>query len=427
MWYKLGMSIKKELLLLKRDFGGLIILFVMPVILVVTVTLIQNSSYQAISDRKLPIILVDNDGGSIADTIKKQINASGTFEWIDQIDGQAITEETAKKAVNKGTYQMALVLPAQLSADLKVKIDQNVEKILEEFSMATANVDIDRIVTDKEIHLYFDPATQNSFKEGIKNAIDRMIAQTENQLIYAAFQQSLGEGTAPLVGSVKDFIQFKEMSPLLEQQPIKPNSVQHNVPAWSLFAIFFIMVPLSINMVKEKTLGTQVRLLCNPTPTYVLLAGKTITYLLICLLQFYLIVLVGRFVFPQLGLPQFEVQGYFILLSIMTLFAGLAAIGLGIILGTLAKTQEQSSPFGATFVVILAAVGGVWIPVFAMPELMQYVSKLSPMNWALSGYYDIVLRNGSLLDIAPEIALLFLFFVFMVIIAILYDKRKRAV
>ncbi len=427
MWYKLGMSIKKELLLLKRDFGGLIILFIMPLILVVTVTLIQNSSYQAISDRKLPIVLVDNDGGSIADTIKKQINASGTFEYINQIDGVNVTEEVAKKEVNKGNYQMALVLPKNLSRDLNLKIEQNVEKILAEFSLEQEHTVLDKKVEDKEIRLYFDPATQSSFKEGIKNAIDKMIAQTENQLIYSAFQTNLATSSAPLSLDVNNFIQFKEMSPKAAQQPTKPNSVQHNVPAWTLFAIFFIMVPLSINIVKEKTLGTQVRLRSNPTPTYILLAGKTVTYLMICLLQFYSIVLVGRYLFPQIGLPKFEVQGYFMLLSIMTLFSGLAAIGLGIILGTLAKTQEQSSPFGATFVVILAAVGGVWIPVFAMPQMMQYVSKLSPMNWALSGYYDIVLRNGSLLDIVPEISLLFLFFVIMVSISILYDKKKRSV
>lgn len=421
------MSIKKELLLLKRDFGGLIILFIMPLILVVTVTLIQNSSYQAISDRKLPIVLVDNDRGSIADTIKKQINASGTFEYVDQIDGVSVTEALAKKEVNKGNYQMALVLPKNLSRDLNLKIDQNVEKILAEFSIEQESSVLDKTVEDKEIRLYFDPATQSSFKEGIKNAIDKMIAQTENQLIYSAFQANLASSSAPLSLDVNNFIQFKEMSPKAEQQSSKPNSVQHNVPAWTLFAIFFIMVPLSINIVKEKTLGTQVRLRSNPTPTYILLAGKTVTYLMICLLQFYSIVLVGLYLFPQIGLPKFEVHGYFMLLTIMTLFSGLAAIGLGIILGTLAKTQEQSSPFGATFVVILAAVGGVWIPVFAMPLMMQYVSKLSPMNWALSGYYDIVLRNGTLLDIVPEISLLFLFFVIMVSISILYDKKKRSV
>jgi len=111
----------------------------------------------------------------------------------------------------------------------------------------------------------------------------------------------------------------------------------------------------------------------------------------------------------------------------LTLFAGLAAIGLGILLGTIAKTQEQAAPFGSTFVVILAALGGVWIPVFAMPTVMQIISKISPMNWALNGYYDIMLRNGGIKDIFPEILSLFLFFSLMLAIALIYDKKKRFV
>ena len=203
--------------------------------------------------------------------------------------------------------------------------------------------------------------------------------------------------------------------------------MQHNVPAWTLFAIFFIIVPLSINLVKEKNQGTYVRLITNPTPNILLILGKTATYLIICLIQFYLILAVALFLFPQMGLPQINVDGKLINLSILTLFAGLAAIGLGILLGTIAKTQEQAAPFGSTFVVILAALGGVWIPVFAMPTVMQFISKISPMNWALNGYYDIMLRNGGIKDILPEILSLFLFFSLMLAIALIYDKKKRFV
>ncbi|MCF6185558.1 MAG: ABC transporter permease, partial [Bacteroidales bacterium] len=105
----------------------------------------------------------------------------------------------------------------------------------------------------------------------------------------------------------------------------------------------------------------------------------------------------------------------------------LAAIGVGILLGTLANTPEQSAPFGATTVVILAAIGGVWIPVFAMPQVMQVVAKLSPMNWGLNGFYDVIIRNGELADIIPEISLLGLFFCSMIFISIYYDKVKNAV
>ena len=57
--YKLGIAIYKEFLLLKRDIGGLVILFLMPLVLVITVTLIQNSSFVKDDNVKVPIILID--------------------------------------------------------------------------------------------------------------------------------------------------------------------------------------------------------------------------------------------------------------------------------------------------------------------------------------------------------------------------------
>ena len=195
----------------------------------------------------------------------------------------------------------------------------------------------------------------------------------------------------------------------VNNEDVKPNSVQHNVPAWTLFAIFFIIVPLSINIVKEKNQGTMIRLITNPVPYAILLAGKTATYLLICVIQFFLMIAVGIYLFPYLDLPVLDVSGKLFLMTFVAIFSGLAAIGLGILLGTIAKTQEQSAPFGATSVVILAAIGGVWVPVFAMPKIMQFVSNVSPMNWGLNAFYDVLLRNGSIIDILPELFFLLLF------------------
>jgi len=115
------------------------------------------------------------------------------------------------------------------------------------------------------------------------------------------------------------------------------------------------------------------------------------------------------------------------MLFVVAFFAGLAAIGLGLLLGTIAKSQEQSAPFGATFVVILAALGGVWVPVFAMPKLMQTLSKLSPMNWGLEAFYDVFLRNANFSQLLPNISLLFLFFMVTLVISIVYNTRKNAV
>lgn len=428
MMYKLLMSVYKEFLLLLRDMGGLVILFVMPLVLIITVTLIQDSTFRKVSDAKIPILVVDRDKGKVGASVLENLEKSNYFSVVTQISNQPVTEAVAQDAVLKGQYQMAIIIPSNLSSDLQAKIDHNVEKIMGSFGAAdtvkkaTAN----DAIGQKEVKLYFDPAVQPSFKNAVMSSIDKMISQIESRSIYTAFQDQLGDQAS---GSFeqKSFITFKEIMPKANDKEIIPNSVQHNVPAWSLFAIFFIVIPLSINIVKEKSQGTFVRLRTNPVSNVIVLGGKTISYLIICMIQFYMMIAVAIFLFPHLGLPALNINGNLFLLSIVALFAGFAAIGFGILLGAIAKTQEQSAPFGATSVIILAALGGVWVPVFAMPKVMQLFAHISPMNWGLNAFYDVFLRNAGILYILPKLGLLFLFFVVTISIALMYEKKKRTV
>lgn len=426
---KIWMSVVKEFLLLKRDLGGLIILFIMPLVLVITVTLIQDSTFKTISDNKIPILLVDKDNGSVSKTVFDNLEKSNLFSVVTQIDNKPITEELAKESVYKGKFQLAIVIPKDLSVDLQAKIDQNVQNIISKMGLtetdSTAQAEKPKVIREKEVKLYFDPAVQMSFKNAVMSSIDKMISQIESKSIYTTFENQLGEGTTEF--EQKSFITFKEIIPKINNKEVRPNSVQHNVPAWTLFAIFFIVIPLSINIVKEKSQGTFVRLLTNPVSNLVVIIGKTITYSAICMIQFYMMVAVAVFLFPHIGLPSLNIEGHLFLMSVVALFSGFAAIGFGILLGTVANTQEQSAPFGATSVLILAAVGGVWVPVFAMPTIMQYIAKSSPMNWGLEAFYDVLLRNVSFLEIIPKISLLFLFFIITTSIALFYDKKKRTV
>jgi len=421
------MSIYKEFLLLKRDLGGVVTLFVMPLVLIIAVTLIQDSTFKTVTNAKIHILFVDNDKGKVSKTVYDNLEKSDIFSVVTKIDNEPLSEALAKEAVFKGKYQLAIIIPKNLSSDLQAKIDQNVQKMVSSLGLTDTltKKENSKIINQKEVKLYFDPAVQMSFKNAVMSSIDKMISQIETHSIYATFQEQLGEGSTSF--EQKSFITFKEIVPKVNDKEIIPNSVQHNVPAWTLFAIFFIVIPLSINVVKEKTQGTFVRLRTNPVSNGIVLAGKTVMYLIICMIQFYMMVAVAIFLFPHLGLPALNVEGNLFLMSIVALFSGFAAIGFGILLGTIAKTQEQSAPFGATATIILAAIGGVWVPVFAMPKVMQIIAQSSPMNWGLNAFYDVLLRNATILDILPEIGLLFLFFLITITFALLYDKKKRAV
>ncbi len=416
-------STYKEFLLLTRDIGGIAILFIMPLVLIITITLIQDSTFKTVTDYKIPILIVNNDNGHVSKTILEGLEKSNTFE-INLKEA----ENTARDLVFKGKYQLAIIIPENLSSGLDKKVSQNVDGIIEKFGLEETSDNFQQeIIESKEVKLYFDPATQLTFKNSVKNGIDKMVAKIETESIYKAFQEQLTDDPSEVIFDTESFITFNEILPQKDNEEYIPNSVQHNVPAWTLFAIFFIIVPLSINIVKEKSQGTFVRLRTNPVSYAIVLGGKTLVYLIVCLIQFILMLMVGLYVFPAIGLPTLDISGRLPLLFVVAVFAGLAAIGLGLLLGTIAKTQEQSAPFGATFVVILAALGGVWVPVFVMPKIMQALSQISPMNWGLNAFYDVFLRNGSLLDILPEISLLLLFFLATTLIAIVYNEKKNAV
>lgn len=418
--HKLWASTHKEFLLLIRDFGGLAILFIMPLLLLITITLVQDNTFKTIKETKIPVLLVDNDKGNVSKSIRNGLTETDSFEIIYEE-----TENGAKELVFKGKYQLAIVIPMDLSTDLEKKVNENVEGILSKFGLDEAIEPASKnVVAQKEVRLYFDPATQMSFKSSVKNGIDKMISQIETQSIYKAFQQQLTDDETEVIFETESFITFKEID---QSEDIIPNSTQHNVPAWTLFAIFFINIPLSINMVKEKNQGTFVRLRTNPISYSTVLGGKTLVYLAVCIVQFALMLLVGVYLLPILGLPKLDISNKLPMLFVVAFFAGLAAIGLGLLLGTVARTQEQSAPFGATLVVILAALGGVWVPVFIMPRFMQLLSNISPMNWGLNAFYDVFLRNGGFIEIVPEITLLFLFFALTTIISIVYYERKNAV
>ncbi len=418
--YKLWRSFIKEILLLKRDIGGIVIIFVMPLLLIITITLIQDSTFKNMEGSKIPIIFIDNDQSEISESIKKQLENSKTFELLTDFN-----EKSAETAVFGGDYQMAIVIPKNLTKDINSNIDSKVQSIVSSFGLETDSTAIKQNTSKaKDIRLYFDPATNISFKNNVMNAVNKMVFEIENKKIYKAFQDQLGT-TEDLKNN--SLIAFKEITPKKGNMDVLPNSVQHNVPAWALFAIFFIVVPLSINLVKEKSQGTSVRARISPTPYFIHILGKTFTYLIICVIQFLLMVAVGIYLFPYMDLPQFDVTGKMFPLIIVTIFAGLAAIGFGVLLGTVADTQEQSAPFGATSVVVLAAIGGIWVPVFLMPEFMQTIAKFSPMNWGLNAYYDIILRNSGIGGIAKEIIFLFLFYIAMVAISLFYERKQNAV
>lgn len=181
-----------------------------------------------------------------------------------------------------------------------------------------------------------------------------------------------------------------------------PTSAQQNAPAWALLAMFFLTVPLSVAVIKERQQGIITRLRALPVPSWVLLAGKILPYFLINTIQLLMVLGEGMYVLPLLGGDALTVGHAPFALAVVAASANLAAIGYGLLLATFVQSQEQATSFGAVSVLIMAAIGGILVPKMVMPTAMQELSVVSPMSWGLDGFQAIFVRGDGLAGVLPD-------------------------
>lgn len=208
------------------------------------------------------------------------------------------------------------------------------------------------------------------------------------------------------------------------QTPV-PTSVQQNAPGWTLLAMFFLAIPLSVTLIKERTQGSLLRLRSMPVPGWVLLGGKIAPYLLVNQLQLLLILAVGVWGLPLLGGDRLTLGNAPEAIALVSVSASLAAIGFALLIATFARTPEQATTFSATTVLILAALGGIMVPKIVMPPTMQLFAEWTPFSWGLDGFLDIFIRGGGVREVWPEAARLLAFGATCFTLALLRFGRLR--
>jgi ABC-2 type transport system permease protein len=258
------------------------------------------------------------------------------------------------------------------------------------------------------------------------------MAAVESGIKLAMLAAEMREATAaPMGGDVKTA--GGPPLPLLELQNVEigkssqtPTSTQHNVPAYTLLAMFFLVIPLSGTFIKEREQGTLRRMLTLPAPTWVTLAGKVIPYFAINQLQVVVMLSAGIFLLPVLGADALHIGHSAAGIALLSVSASCAAIGFGMLVSVFARTTEQASSFGAISILIFAALGGIMVPQNFMPLAMRHIAEFSPLAWGLDGFLDIFVREKSISDIFVYAARLLLFGLLCLTIASLRLRKLSA-
>ncbi|MFZ1372026.1 MAG: ABC transporter permease [Ferruginibacter sp.] len=424
MMFKLGSTILKDIRILTRDRLGLIFMFVMPIVLAVVITAVQNSTFEMLNTNTVPMLICNRDPGEAGKQLETAITKAGMFD-LKQVMPDVTDKEISEKMHAKDAV-IAIIIPADFTLKIKQKSNETAKKALRNFGMQTDSI-INDTSSVQPITLLYHPVLQESFRHSIQGALRSALLMVQNREVLKSLYFSLNETNLP--DSLEQELMSSQVA--INEVPVSrdgsrniPNASQHNVPAWTVFAMFFIVISLGGSVVREKLNGSFVRLKTLPTNYLVALISKQITYLLVTFIQAAVVFSIGIWLFPVMGLPKLNLPADITGVVIVTLICGWCAVSYAIMIGVFAKTQEQANGIGAVSIVLMAAVGGLLVPSFAMPDSFTMVMKMSPLHWCLEAYYGLFLEGGKLKDVILNIIPL-LGITFVIQLITLYGLKRK--
>ena len=416
--------IYKDFLLLIRDKAGLIFLFVMPLVLVIVMTGMQEGAFESASSQSVSLLILDTDQDEIGATVTDEMRGQDLFAVT--VANPSTTEVDVQQMVKRGDYLVGIVIQENTTAKIQGNIQKNVAAAFAGLPQSVAQAKMDTV----SIKVYLDPTLNSTFRTTLLCQLREASTAIQNSYMFDKISEEVNDRAMLPMGEFS----LSAAQPVGIEEVAYGNgngtsvesfdATSHNVPAWTLFAIFFIVISLSGNIIKERQDGSFARLMTMPCPYPTYLLSKVIVYAIVCLVQFLLVLVMGKWLFPVVGLSAFDMHGNFGLCIVVVLCAALAAIGFGLLISAFATTHQQASIFGAVSVVILSAIGGIWVPTFLMPKFLKALSAVSPLNWGIEAFYGLVLRDGNFVSILPQCLLLMGFAAVCFVISVLAKGRK---
>ncbi len=342
----------------------------------------------------IEILVVHPKGGPLADQTLADLKRMEGLILIETHKGIPLTSDKAEQLIGKGVHSLALVFSEGFT--------EQVLKTWESPQKEKATV-----------YLISDPAINLQLLATVKGAIQGAI---ERQVLLASIPQQLKEifGTLEgMEGQLDSLLKNTNISDhersgvdLIHTFPKgfsskrRPTATEQNVPAYTIFGVFFIVLTLASSFLQEKKDGTFQRILTAPLSKAALLIGKLLPYYCVNLIQIGLMFSVGVVVFKMK-------LGHLPALAIVSFALAAAANGLGLLVAALGKTEPQVNALSVLLAITLSAIGGMMVPTFIMPDLMKTLSLFTPHAWALAGYHDVIIRGLGVKAVLTEALVLF--------------------
>jgi ABC-2 type transport system permease protein len=342
--------VRKERRQLLRDPRTRLIMFVAPVIQLVMFGYVVNTDI-----RDTATFLVDRDSSVESRRLVEAFEVTGRFEVVG---GSGRSADLAR-ALDRGEAVVAIEIPPGFAADLAARRPARVQILVDGTESNTAT-------------LALGYATR----------------------IVQAFASERAGGSDGLPPPGIDLRARAWYNPGLESRI-------YNVPAViGVVLMLMCLLLTALAVAREREVGTLEQLMVTPLTPAELMLGKTIPVAVVGLIDLALVTAVAIFWFDV------PLRGSLFALGLAALVYILAGLGLGLLISTVSRTQQEA--FMTMFLFLLPAIilAGFLYPVHTMPAFFRWLSMLDPVRHFLVIVRAIFLKGEGIAGLWQEYAIL---------------------
>ncbi|RSD23035.1 ABC transporter permease [Mesobacillus subterraneus] len=386
----------KDALIIGRDRKALLTLVFMPILLIGILgaafgNMLGDEEPESI--KKFSVAVVNLDEGEFGGVLQKDVLMEGLPELVS---AQSMTEKEMEEQLKQQKMSVGIIIPSDFTNHI-ISGDEAEVKIVSIPSASIQSMIVENIVSQ---------FTQSA----AVNVIGRQMALPAN---------TGADSDVPAVAVQEEsFKMMKEEAVSQDQQPV--SSFQYYAAGMGVMFLMMTVITGVSAMIEEKEQDVYNRLLVSQLTNYEYLFGKFIGLLFMSSVQFMIIILGTSALY---GVHWGESFAGVTLLGIAFVFS---VSGLGVLLGSLVKTEKTFNAVGMLVTQIMAAVGGSMVPLYAFPDWLNELVKILPNALALQTFLELM-SGGRLSNVLAESGALFAIgFGSLAIAAMVLSRRRRA-
>jgi len=356
----------KDLMQLSRDFKTFMFLLIMPILFTFLFGFAFGGFGGGDSDSRLPVGYVAQDDHWVAESLHDLLSRSEVIRLDEYVASSASDLE---KIVADGDLAAVLIVPDGYGRAVLKNKTARLIVIADTGSPAWTTIEAELLSITSRLDGAVRTAT--------------IIWQVDKERIPFdyAFEKTISAWDEPPI-AIKE-----TTSQALEDAGGQSSAMTHTSPGMMLqFAIAGLLTAAQV-IVTERRSRTLQRLLTTATRRIHVAVGHFLAIFILIFFQFLTLILFGQLI---LKVDYLRVPGATLLVAFT---AALCISALGLLIGVVARTEEQAIAFSLIPMFVFSGLGGAWVPLEFTGATFRAIGHVSPVAWGMDGFENIVARG----------------------------------